>query len=160
MGFIAKRFFKPEFYLVLMMKNQKTLHVFKNIKLKKLQQMVSVGKKQYIIDLNHPTYLINNKRYYHVNMETGFKYTFEEVEHCINADDLDVIVGNKIIRELTAGVMDNKKQMILYMVVGCILGLLLGLVIMNFVMNNKIDELYQSFISQNQKIPFPSIFGG
>ena len=128
--------------------------------MKKTSQMVKVNKKEYIVDLTHPTFIIDNKRYYHVDIESGYKYTFDEVEHCINADDLDVIVGNKIIRELTAGVMDNKKALILYMVFGCILGLLLGLVIMNFVMVNKMEELYQSFIMDNTIIPFPSFFGG
>lgn len=158
MNWITKTFFKPKYILVYLRIHQKTLHVVKKKRLNSLKTLMKQKEKHFVIDIQNPCYMQDNIRYYFIDIDSGKQYTFSEIEYGISPEDLDTIVGSKIIRELTKGVMDNRKTKLSYFILGLVIGLLLGVCIMNFIMQNKVEGLMKEQIeSNNGPVIFPSL---
>jgi len=132
---------KPRYIIVFFRKEYNVLVEVKKIKVNNLNKILKGKNKQYIIDIEHPSVIKGNKRFYFVNIDNGTQYHLHEVEQLMNPEELDLVIGNKIIRELTAGVIDNKKEKIFLIIVGALIGGLLMTAIMLGVMSNKIEDL-------------------
>jgi hypothetical protein len=76
----------------------------------------------------------------------------------MNPNQLDTLMSTKIIKELTSGIIDNKKEKIVLIIIGFIIGIILGLLIMQIISAGKIEELLLNSINSNPVIePFQSL---
>ncbi|MGQ4876462.1 MAG: hypothetical protein ACP6IY_20555 [Promethearchaeia archaeon] len=153
---LEKYLFKNEYWLIFLRKEFDTLNVIKSIKLKKPNKTYKLGKKQYLIDIEHPTYCKLNKKYYFIDIEKGSHLHFMKTSQPMSPEELDIVVGNKIITELTRGVMDNKKEKIFWLIAGAVLGGLLATSILLAYFNGKIEDLMKEQ-AQNSIPVIPTI---
>lgn len=146
---------KPKYVVVFLRKYQKSMMVVKKREYSSINKLLKGKGKKFVIDINNPCYILDNKKYYFVDYENGSNYFFNEVKFAMKPDELDSIVSNNIIQKLIKGVIDNKKMKILYFVVGCVIGILAGLFIMQIIMQKKLEELWLEFKENNtEPIPF------
>lgn len=118
---------RKQYKLILLRKAGETAYVEKILNLKTLNSLEKGGpEKKYLISPNFPAFIDGRTWVYFVDFDSGAAYTFHEVKMHMSPDELDSIVSGKIIRELTKGVMDNRKEKIGWIVIGFVIGALLG----------------------------------
>lgn len=146
---------KP-YKLVFLRQEYKSLYIFKIINLSNIPKIYKLGKgHQYTIDVATPSF--NNKltKVYLFDYDTGSQYTFKQIKRELNPEELDLIVGTKIITELTKSIVDNKKQYVFYAIIGFIIGALLAAIIVMMIFNGKIQDILQLQIDNPEpRIPF------
>jgi hypothetical protein len=126
-----------------------TYTIFKVRRTNKLESITKMGNKNFKIDLEKPLYISGKGvQCFFMDVESGNQLVFNQIEHKTDPNDLDIIVGQKIIRELTRGVMDNKKEIIMYFVLGFLLGGALTAVGLVMYYSNKINEMVVDAVSQ------------
>lgn len=133
-----------KYKLVFLRKEFDTVNVVKVKVLKSLKKLEKDKKKRYVLDIEHPAYVNRNIKYYFIDYDSGSQFHLIENPSLMNPEELDMIVGNRIIKELTSGVMDNKKEKLLMVIVGAIIGGLLATSIVLSIMNKKISDIYEN----------------
>jgi hypothetical protein len=124
-----------------------------------IKNIESTEKGKYIINIENPSYISNkHQRIFFIDYDSGAQLSFNEVKSELKPEELDLIVGQKIISELTKGVMNNAKEKITWFIMGLIFGILLALVIMQIYYGNKIEEMYKTESESTIVLPtIPSI---
>jgi hypothetical protein len=142
---VFERFAKTKFKVVFLRPEYKTMNIVAMKVLNQTTDFVKMGTKTYKINWEFPSY--NNKldKIYFVNYESGSQILFKDVECQLNPTELDMIVSNKVLKELASGIMDNKAEKMMFIIVGGVIGLLAGLFIMQVIMQQKIEDLYSQF---------------
>lgn len=131
-----------KYKILLFRKERGNLSLIKSLTRKSLNSpIITIGSKKYVVDLEKPTYINKEYRYFFVDYDVGSQFNLNETAQALTPEELDMIIGNKIIKELTSGVMDNRKEKIMLIILGAIIGGLLVATIMMGVMNNKIEQL-------------------
>lgn len=136
---------KP-YKIVFLRKEYKTMYVIKTLHLSSIKNIIKLPNKSYKLDLSCP--LFNNKstKVFFLDFDNGTQLLFKNIERELKPEELDMIIGNKLIKELTSGLMDNKKEKIMMVVLGIILGALLSAVIVMMIFQNKIQKILQTQI--------------
>jgi uncharacterized membrane protein YraQ (UPF0718 family) len=137
-------FNKTKYRIVFVRKEYNTMNAVFIKTMKIPVEKIKMGNKCYIIDYSNPFYNVKNKKVYFINIDTGNQMIFDEIKKEVNPLELDNIIGNNLITQLTKGVMDNTKEKIITIFIGILIGGLIGYIIATSIMQNKIDELYQS----------------
>ena len=119
-----------------------TYHLVKVKKIKETKQLISYKNREYKLDLKTPCYVSGSNILYFIDIDSGDQLTFNLIKSDVNPEDLDIIVGQKIIRELTRGVLDNRSQYIFYAIIGFVIGALMVGVIMSMYYSDKINSIY------------------
>lgn len=119
-----------------------TYHLVKVKKIKETKKLVSYKNREYKLNLKLPTYVSGGNILYFLDIDSGDQLTFNLIESNVDPEDLDIIVGQKIIRELTRGVLDNRSQYLFYAIIGFVIGALLVGVIMSMYYSDKINSIY------------------
>jgi hypothetical protein len=132
-------------------KSHGTYYLQRVKKISETTQLISYKKREYKIDLTKPLYKTGGNTLYFMDIDSGDQLSFNVIESQANPEDLDIIVGQRIIRELTKGVIDNKSQLIFYAIVGLAIGALLMGFILSMYYNDKIEKIYNEFNSQNEE---------
>lgn len=142
---------KKKYKIIFLRKQFNAMFIEKVLKLQNIKPIVKFGKKEFHISIENTTYITKkNVKVYFFDYDSGNQLSFIEIEKQLNPDELDLIIGQNLIKELTSGVIDNKKEKILWMVIGVIMGALLAIVITMSIYTNRIQELMQEF---NDSIP-------
>lgn len=152
---LRKWLYKIQYLIYFVRIENKEPVIVKRKKYKVLPEKVKMGNKTYLINREKPNFRLENKKIYYINIESGNSFVVEtenkekvdkisEKENGLTAEQIDVIIGNEILRQIAKGVLDNKKEKLFYLFIGVGVGLLLGLLIMNMYMQNKIEELNQT----------------
>lgn len=147
---------KLKYKIVFLRQEYQTMNVVKIREVKALNAIIKEGTKAFVITYKFPTYNNGLDKFYFIDIETGKQLTFDAITRELNPEELDLIVGNKIIRELTSGVMDNKKEKIFFLAIGFIIGALLAAIIVMSLMQGKVDKI----LSDTTIIPIPFLPGG
>jgi len=132
-------------------KEHGTYHLKRVKKLSETKQLISYKNREYKLNLTQPLYKSGKYTLYFMDMDSGDQLTFNVVESQANPDDLDIIVGQRIIRELTKGVIDNKSQLLFYTIVGLAIGALLMGFILSMYYNDKISKIYKEVSKQEEE---------
>lgn len=124
-----------------------TFHIVKIRTLREPKELIGFKDKQFKIDLSNPLYINRNKAVicYFIDMDSGNQLTFNQIESKANPEDLDIIVGQSIIKELTKGISTNKMDILKYIVVGLLFGGLVVGLIMNIYYSGKITDIYADY---------------
>ena len=148
--------FKNEYKLVFLRKEFDTLKIIKVVNLKEPNKTYKMGKNQYLVDIEHPTYCKMNEKFYFIDIENGNHLHFKSTTMPMSPEELDIVVGNKIITELTRGVMDNRKEKLFWLIAGAIMGALISATALLGYFNGKIEDLLKEQ-TQNQIPIIPTV---
>lgn len=133
---------RTRYFIVLVRKEYNAFMIsqIKEIKLTN-EKLLKIGTNQYNLNLDKPTYLKKTERYYFFDELNGSQLLMDGTNPNLTPIELDMIVGQKIIKELTSGVVDNKKDKIFNVIVGMILGGLIASLIVMVIYNEKIEQI-------------------
>lgn len=133
---------KKLYKIVYLRKFNNQLSVIKIVETNEIKEIFRINSNKTVqINLNNVCYLNQLQKTYFIDFDSGNQYTFEVIETSMNPAQLDNLMSTKIIKEITSGIIDNKKEKILFVVVGFIIGIILGLLIMQIIMSNKIQDI-------------------
>ena len=144
-NYLRKMLNRPKFILIFLQKYQDSLQEISRKTIKENSKLIGKGKGKYIVNINEPSFISDNKRFYFINNETGAQFTFKENNRNLKPDELDIILGNNILTQLTRGAINDKKRDLMLLGVGFVCGILLGLLIMSYIMQNKVNEIYKEW---------------
>jgi hypothetical protein len=147
---------KSQYYVILLRKEYNAYIVEKSLKISSLKKFISNKENKYILNNQNPSYINRNKRYFCFDSENGAQLSFDGQKSLLNPTELDLIVGQKIIQELTSGVIDNKKDKIFTALIGAVLGALIVGMILVMYYSEKIETIYKE--SNENTIIIPSLF--
>lgn len=153
-------FYKPKYKIIFLRREYEAMYVVQIKIFRTMKNLVKANKKQFLLDVNTPAYIYRNQYTYLVDIDSGSQLNYSEAKRQMSPEELDTIVGTKIIRELTAGVMDNNKEKVFWTILGVVIGLLLGLAIMQYVMSEKIAELVDKYTTTSTITELPTIGSG
>lgn len=139
-----------KFKIVFLRKEYNTTNIVGVKILSKTSDIIKLGKKSYAIDYSKPAYNFKLEKIYLIDYELGGQISLDSSNACISPEKLDTIVSNKLIREITSGVLDNKFEKMMFLIVGLIIGALVSAVIMLIVHQNAIVDLYEQIPRQIQ----------
>lgn len=142
---------KTKYKVVFLRKEYQTMNVVKILDVKKLSDTIKIGNRSFMMNWQNPSYNSGLTKIYFIDFVEGAQLVFHIVKSQLNPKELDLIVGNKIIKELTSGVLDNKATLIMYLIIGFIIGGLLASLIVMMVMQSKIDAI----IDTTTLLPIP-----
>ncbi len=139
-------------YLVVFLeKRYQTYIVVGKLKFRKqIPRTIQFRGGSFIPNLECPTHLDDRLSVYVLDVLDGATLTYNADSVPITPNDLDVIVGNHILRDIAAGVM-SKKETIYAAIMGAIMGGLCAAMIAILYYTEKIQQLLQSTGS----LPFP-----
>lgn len=143
--------------VVLLQRFNDELSIVKSIESNEIKPLIRYRNKSYKLNLNNVGYVNKIQKIYFLNIENGSQYTFIEIKAEMNPDQLDVLMATKIIKELASGIIDNKKEKILMILIGFIIGLILGLLIMQIISSDKIEQILLENMDNAIVIPFDSL---
>jgi len=141
---------KPTFKFVFMHHRYNTIYIMGIKKTRKLEKIFTYKGKKFPISIDKPTYMNGSCSVFCIMYETSEQLNFKKLESSIDPESLDIITGQDIIRQLTAGVMDNAKEKLGVMLLGALLGALIVGIIMVIYYSGKIEQIYKD----DADIPF------
>lgn len=135
---------RRKYKIYFLRKHFEALFIAKILETDEIKPIISLSGKKYTLNLQTPAF-IGKQKVYFFDYDSGAQFAFEESIPLMKPEDLDLIVGQKIIKELTSGVIDNKKEKIFWVLMGIILGGLIAVVICMGVYNDKIQKLIAEY---------------
>jgi hypothetical protein len=117
-----------------------------------IKKMIALSGKEFALSIENPLYINRMQKTYVLDYDSGSQLTFTEAKAYMTPEELDMIVGQKIIRELTSGVIDNKKEKLINMLLGFVMGALLAAIVAIVYYTNQIQQLIEDYATQNNTI--------
>ncbi len=136
--------FQKKYKLVFLRKHFNAVFVFRVVETNEIKNIVSIEDKKYAVEIINPAYISKNQRIYFFDVDSGKQMAFHEFEAHMKPEELDLIIGQRIIKELCSGVMDNKKEKITMILLGFIMGAMLAAIIAMAYYNGKIQDLMET----------------
>lgn len=141
-------------FIVLLFRMQNGTLVVSNRKSIELKDVVNIKGKRYVINRDKPTFINGNNIFYCIEEQSGNSLSFHDIEASVKPEDLDLIMGQNIISELTKGVMDNKKDKLLQFAMGFIFGaLVIGIILVMYYSNQIQEILLNNPVNEIPEIP-------
>jgi len=151
---------KPSFIVYLLRKEGEVWHVCGRKKLSKPRRTVKFkGGRSYTVNWASPLYVRGLKRIYALDEGDGSQMGIESGgPAALTPDELDVIVGTKIVRELASSVRANPFEMLMPIILGAVIGFLAAWIIAGFVWQQRVDSLLKIIEDLGTPNPiFPSL---
>ena len=136
--------FRRKYKICFLRQHFEALFIAKVLETNEIKPIISLKDKEFVLDLSKPAY-IGKQKIYFFDIDSGKQLVFNGVLPLLKPSELDLIVGQKIIKELTAGVIDNKKEKILWVLLGVLIGGLIAVVICMGIYNDKIQTLIKEY---------------
>ncbi|MFW9949619.1 MAG: hypothetical protein ACFFKA_05785 [Candidatus Thorarchaeota archaeon] len=136
---------KVKYKLMLVRKEHNGINVIRYVNLKKIESLIRFENRTFQINVEKPTIIQDKFRIFVVDIDSNAQIYLIGNEPLLNPDELDMIVSNKIINEITRGALDTFKDKLINIAMGAIIGAMVAAVILMGYYNNKIDEIYQQF---------------
>lgn len=140
------KMFEKKYKFFFLRKEYGTMNLVGLIRTNNLSDTIRFKSRTYKISIDKPSFSEGKMKIYIFDFDSGTQLKFDGIESILNPKELDLVVSNGIIKELTEGAISDKKEKIINMILGAIIGALLATMLMFFYMNSKIDEIYKSFI--------------
>jgi len=122
---------KKKYIVRFLIKEKDIYTVIKSKKIKPTDKEISFRDKTYIIDITNPTYSKILKLFFFIdiNKSDDCQLSFVKKKNAskITPDDIDMIIGKHIIKQLTSNLTDTAfKTNLMYVLFGLILGGCIG----------------------------------
>jgi hypothetical protein len=158
------RFRKPKpgqeyFTIIFVRQEENRFHVVKKKTLDEPKPTIRLGKKKsYVIQYDSPTIVHGLNRRYVIDYESGDQYLLGEgTTNPLTPEELDIILGTKIVKEITSSVQKDMMQYIIPALIGALAGFLAAWLIASFTFQEKIDELTRLLFENNIPTPWESM---
>lgn len=149
------KFMKTKYKIIVLNQEYNTMNVVRIIKTTKLPEKVRIdGNKTYLINNEFPSYSHKLEKIYFIDYKTGNQILFDTIKRVLNPNELDLILSTNIVKDLAIGVMDNKKEKIIWLIIGLIIGGLITAVLLMNYYQSQINEFYQNPISNSSVIVY------
>lgn len=132
---------KVKYQVIFVRKEHGTNQVMLVKKLRNPKSSIRVGVKSYLVDYSSPLFIANLTRVYIIDYDSGNQIIANEKGNILTPGELDVILGTKIVKEITQSVAKRPLAQLIPFIIGLAIGLLAGYLICNIVMQGKLDEL-------------------
>lgn len=133
--------FEKPFKVLIVRHEFETLTLVKSISLKTTQSVIRVGTNTFAVKWANPSYRNKFTRVYFIDYETGSQMVFKEIKSLLNPKELDLMVSQRIIKDLAMGLINNSKEKLLWALIGGAIGGLSAALIVSIIYQNKIDDL-------------------
>jgi hypothetical protein len=149
------------FTIVFVRREENRFHVVKKKTLEEPKPTIRLGKeKSYVIQYDSPTLVHGLNRQYVLDYESGDQYLLgEATTNPLTPEELDIILGTKIVKEITSSVQKDPWQMIIPLLIGVLAGFLAAWLIASFTYQEKIDELTQLLFENSIPTPWETMSG-
>lgn len=144
--------FEKKYKILLIRKHHNAYFLIKVVQQNDLKPIVKFNDKEFTVSIENPCYITSKQRIYLLDYDNGSQFTLNEAKALMNPTDLDLIVGQKIIKELTAGVIDNRKEKMINMLLGFVMGALIAAMVAILYYTNQIQELIEEYASNQNTI--------
>jgi hypothetical protein len=144
--------FEKRYKIIFIRKQFNAYFVFRVVQTNDIKKMIALSGKEFALSIENPLYINRMQKTYVLDYDSGSQLTFTEAKAYMTPDELDMIVGQKIIRELTSGVIDNKKEKLINMLLGFVMGALLAAIVAIVYYTNQIQQLIEDYATQNNTI--------
>lgn len=149
---LEKWLYKPKYVVVFLQKYNERYVKDHSIVFKSIDKLKKANNEMFIIDVEHPAYSYNNAHIFFVEKGNNTSISFYEKAQPLNIEEIDLIVANRLLYEITRGLMNDTKQLMIYLIIGVVVGALIGGFICYLIMSNKIANLYQDWIDSKPDI--------
>jgi len=150
--FIERWLYKPKYVVVHLKRKNNDFEEVKRQIFKSIESFEASNSGKFLCNSKQPTYSKNNLRIYFVEYKEKNSFSFNERPQPMNLEEIDLIVSNNLIKQISSGLMDKSKILFMYVGIGLFIGLLIGLFIMNIISQNKIKQLYEDWIESQPPI--------
>jgi hypothetical protein len=134
-------FEKIKYKIVFVRKEYNTINIIKVVKLANISNVYKFNNKTFTLNLSTPLFAEKLVKTYIIDFDSGSQLLFDEIKPQLNPEQLDMIISNRIIREITSGLMSDKTDKIIAFVFGLIIGGLVVAVLLMGYFQSKIEEL-------------------
>ena len=138
---------KTIYKILLLRKEGLQLNLIRVLKLTEIKSLIRYNEKTFAIDISQPAFIEKNFRIYFIDIDSNMQYQLLKSDKIgLNSDELDTIISNKLIREITQSTTDTKDKWV-NMIIGAIMGALIaGFIALGFV-NSKLEEIYTTMFA-------------
>lgn len=144
--------FEKKYKILLIRKQFNAYFIVRTIQTNKIEKMIQIGNKQFAISIENPLYINKLQKVYILDYDNGSQLTLLEAKANMSPEELDLIVGQKIIKELTAGVIDNKKEKLINLILGFVMGALIAAIVAIVYYTGQIQQLMEDYATQQNTI--------
>jgi len=141
---------KTKYYVSLLRKVNNIYISVKNINVKDVSgKFVKYKNKSFQINYSNPNFFKNNAYYYFIDVGNSAQLPFIAGESGMSASELDTIVANNIVRDITR-VLGNSQNNVdwFHVIMGVGIGLAIGFIVMYLIMQGKMDEMIELIANQ------------
>lgn len=136
---------EKNYKIIFLRKEYSTMNLVGILKTDSISNTIRYKGKTYIISIDKPAFSEKKSKVYIVDFDSCSQLKFDEIKCAMNPNELDLILSNQIIKELTAGAISDKREKIFNMILGAIIGALISAICMFIYMNNQIEQIYKTF---------------
>jgi hypothetical protein len=144
--------FEKKYKIIFIRKQFNAYFVARIIQTNDIKKTIALTGKQFGISIENPLYISKMQKVYCLDFDSGSQLTFNEAKAFMTPEELDLIVGQKIIKELTSGVIDNKKEKLAMILLGLIMGALIAALVLMMYYTDKIQNMLEDYAEEEPTI--------
>lgn len=111
---------------------------------------ISFQKRTFIIDIEKPTAQYEKTYLYYINFENAVQLFFDKQTVITpNADLIDTVVNQSVIDKIAKNISTDKKQLLMFGILGFIMGVLIAALLCVIYYTNQIAEVQTTTNQQN-----------
>jgi len=124
---------KKKYIVRFLIKEKDIYTVIKSKRIQPTDKEISFRDKTYIIDITNPTYSKILKLFFFIDINKSddcqLSFVKKKITSKISPDDIDMVIGKHIIKQLTSNLTDTAfKTNLMYVIFGLIMGGLIGFI--------------------------------
>ena len=136
--------FEKKYKIIFLRKEYSTMRICGVLHTNKLKNLLRYKGKTYHVNIEFPCFSSQKSQTYIFDFDSGNQLKFDMIEAILKPEELDLIVSNQIVKELTSSAISDKKDKIINIILGFILGALVSALLMFMYMQNKIQSIYDT----------------
>lgn len=144
--------FEKKYKIIFIRKQFNAYFIFRIVQSNDIKKMLNLSGKEFALSVENPLYINRMQKVYVLDYDNGSQMTFTEAKAFMTPEELDLIVGQKIIKELTSGVIDNKKEKLMNMLLGFIMGALLAALVAIVYYTGQIQDMMEDYATNQNTI--------
>lgn len=144
--------FEKKYKIIFIRKQFNAYFIFRIVQSNDIKKMLNLSGKEFALSVENPLYINRMQKVYVLDYDSGSQMTFTEAKAFMTPEELDLIVGQKIIKELTSGVIDNKKEKLMNMLLGFIMGALLAALVAIVYYTGQIQDMMEDYATNQNTI--------
>jgi len=136
---------KAKFVVYFLRKEGSVWHTAGRRRFRRLSKVIRFRSRSYTMDWGAPLYVRGLTRVYALDVDKGTQMGVDSSPGPapLSPEELDLVVGTKIVRELASSVNRSPMEMLLPIALGAVAGFLAAWIIAGIVWQQRVDELVE-----------------